>query len=153
PEDALRRFRKIELDFPSDAIMPKVHIGAGTVLASTGQLNAAMEEFQRARAGGPVDATTALSRLTVLDRVYVRPPALNTFRYTAKDGMVSGRISDVISMLAPANDTVYYATKSSVATIKPPRPADAPPPALKPRGLALDRSGHTIVIEAGTLRR
>jgi tetratricopeptide (TPR) repeat protein len=153
PEDALRRYRKIELDFPSSPIISKVHIGAGTVLASTGQLNAAMEEFQRARTGGDADATTALSRLTVLYRLYVRPPEINIFTYNAKDGMLMGKVSDVISMLAPAQDTLYYATKSSVATIKPPRSTDAPPQAAKPRGLALDRSGRPVVIEEGTLKR
>jgi hypothetical protein len=153
PEEALRRYRKILLDFPSDEIIPKVHVGAGSTLVSIGQLNAAFEEFQRARSGGEVDATTALSRLTSLYRLYVRPRDLSIFTYSANDGPLVGRVSDVISLSVLPSDAAYYATKSSVATVKPASPIDTPPPTLKPRGLAHDRSGRLVVIEAGMLKR
>jgi outer membrane protein assembly factor BamD (BamD/ComL family) len=155
PVEALRRYRQIEATFPTDPVLPKVHIGAGMALAATGDPVAAMEELQLARSDPEAreDAEVALARLTTLYRLYVKPTQVSAFVNAANDAVSRLKASDVLSVLVTPGGAAYFASKSAVIALNDLSRADPPPSALKPRGLAVDRFGRLVVIDGGTLKR
>ena len=153
PAEALARYRRIVAGYPSDPVIPKAHIGTGMVLAQIGDAVGAMEEFQFARdkESLPEDTDVALGRLTVLYRLYVRPPQISAFTYSAKDGAVSGRTNDVQSIVFTPRGEGYFTTKSAIMPLA--ARSEPPPATLKPRALAVDRRGRLVAIDAGVLKQ
>jgi TolA-binding protein len=154
PADALGQYRHVIATYPSDPIIPKVHIGAGMALAATGNLIDAMEEFQLARTAdaSAEDSQVALARLTALYRLYVRPPQVSPYTYAPNDAAFAGRVKEVHSIIITSRGEAYLATKSAILPLDPSH-STSPPAAAKPRGLTVDRAGRLIAIEGGSLKR
>jgi len=84
-------------------------------------------------------------------RLYVRPSQVPAFTYSAKDGALPGRTNDVQSIVLTARGEGYFTTKSAIVPLVP--RSEPPPATLKPRGLAIDRRGRLVVLEAGSLKQ
>ena len=153
PARALMRYRLVLASYPTHSIIPKAHIGAATALVATGDTAAALEEFQFARADGASreDADTALGRLSLLYRLYVRPAQASPFTTTAKD-VLAPRAKDVTSMAITPRGEGYFATKLAVLPFDASK-GDAPPGTVKPRAIALDERGRLVAIDGGSVKR
>ena len=153
PARALAKYRAIEATYPSDPVIAKVHVGAGAALAATGDVAAAMEEFQFARAEDvpKEDADAALARLSTLYRLYVRPATVSPFVSTAKD-VLAPRVKDVVSMVITPAGSGYFVSRQAVTPFESGKGEPAPG-AVKPRAVTLDELGRIIVIDAGTVKR
>jgi tetratricopeptide (TPR) repeat protein len=154
PLEALQRYRQLAAAHPRDSIISKVHIGTGMALAAIGETVDAMEEFQFARGttDSREDSDAALARLSVLYRLYVKPPQIGAFTYSNQEAGLPGRASDVHRVLITPRGAGYFTTKSAVIPFDPLR-VDPLPALVKPRGLTIDRAGRLVVIDAGTLMR
>jgi outer membrane protein assembly factor BamD (BamD/ComL family) len=152
PADAIARYRRLVAAYPTDAIIPKVHIGTAMALSATGDQVAALEEFQLARSvdAAREDADLARARATTLFRLYIRPAQAPAFAYSAKDSP-SIRAKDVTGMVVTARGQGYFSTRTAVVPFMP-SGAEPPPAAAKVRGVALDRLGRLVAIDAGSLK-
>jgi TolA-binding protein len=149
--EALERFRRVTTDFETSPAAAAAHFGTGMVLAAQGDPTGAMEEFQRVRNRWPDsrEAASALGRITILFRLYVRAKSGPAFALSA-DPIGPPKADNVHALKATPNDVVYYATDSGVALLT--AAGDRPPVAARPRTLTLDASGNIVVVEGNALR-
>ena len=125
-------------------------LGTGVLRAVTGDPVAAMAELQWVRDGWPdsPEAETALERITILYRLYVRSPE-RAF-VTSGEPVSTRRMPRVQELVVDAAGQVFYATDSGVGATDPAAAARAPA-GDDPRGLVLDRRGVVTAIVRGTL--
>jgi hypothetical protein len=122
------------------------------VLVSLGDPISAMEELQQVRNRWPktLAAATALSRITLLHRLYVRARSGPAYVLSGET-FGPAKLENVLSVTATSQDSVYWANATSVG-IATPANADKPPAVAKSRGLTLDTAGNLVAIDGGLLR-
>jgi TolA-binding protein len=151
-EDALVNLSRVTGGFPSSTAAASASLGAATALLALGDPMLALEELQQVRNRWPnsPQATTALARLTLIHRLYVRArggPAYTVSSETAGPA----RLLNVNGLIATRGRAVYYSGESAAGVVLP---ADAPPPpaVTRPRGLTLDADGNLVIIEIGGVK-
>ena len=154
PDDALQKLGTVQVEYSSHESVADAYLIAGQVLLSQGDPILAMEEMQQARNRFPSSpaAALALSRISLLHRLYVRAKATATPTYAAAADVIGpARLQNVLALAISPRQTVYYAAENSVG-IAAPATGDKPPVVQKPRGLALDTTGQAFVIDGASLR-
>lgn len=148
--EALNEYGRVTAEYADTVWAARASLGAGVLRAVTGDPVAAMAELQRVRDRWPdsPEAETALERITILYRLYVRSPAR---AFTPVGAPVSTRrMSRVQALLVNAEGQLFFATDSGVGATDPAAAIRAPV-GRRPRGLVLDRHGVVTAIVRGTL--
>jgi TolA-binding protein len=152
-DEALGNLERMTADFPADPASADAFVSAGRALVSLGDPILAMAELQHARDRWPTSAaaTTALARLTILDRLYIRPrTGRAAYAYRPEQGGPQ-KFEKFVGLAVTGTGAAYWATESGTGVLTP---ADAPrPPGVaKARGLTLDNTGALVVIDGANLR-
>ena len=151
-DEALAALGRVDLEYPTSISAAEAHLSAGRVLVSLGDPISAMDELQQVRNRWPntPEAAMALSRITLLYRLYVR--GKNGPAYVlSPDAVGPAKLENVVGLAATSTDKVYWASESGVG-VAVPATADPPPTVTRPRGLALDSAGNAIIVDTGVLR-
>jgi hypothetical protein len=139
-------------EYPSSRAAASASLGAARALLALGDPMLALEELQQVRNRWPdsPEAATALSRLTLIHRLYVRALAGEPYAVSAETAGPA-RLQDVNGLAATRDGAVYYSAEPGPGVLLP---AGAPPPpaVARPRGLTLDASGNLVVVEIGGLK-
>jgi TolA-binding protein len=151
-EEALVSMSRVTGEYPSSRAAASASLGAARALLALGDPMLALEELQQVRNRWPdsPEAATALSRLTLIHRLYVRALAGQPYAVSAET-VGPARLQDVNGLAATRSGAVYYSAESGAGVLLP---ADAPPPqaVTRPRGLTLDSSGNLVIVEIGGLK-
>jgi tetratricopeptide (TPR) repeat protein len=149
-EEALAAYGRVAAEYPETVWAARAGLGAGLLRARIGDPVAAMAELQHVRDQWPdsQEARTALQRITVLYRLYIRSPE----HAYGLDGepFSTQRSPRVEELVVDQQGRVFYATGSGIGTLDPDAAADAPSGG-RPRGLLLDRQGVVTAIVGGSL--
>jgi len=152
-QEALGHLERVTADFPANPAAADAFVSASRALVSLGDPILAMEELQQARDRWPktAAASTALARLTLLNRLYVRAKTGQAAYTYSPEQVGPQKFQNFVGMAVTGSGAAYWATESGVGIVTP---ADAPrPPSVpKPRGLTLDNTGALVVIDGATLR-
>lgn len=149
---ALANLSRVTAEFPSDPAAALAGLAAARVLVARGEPVPAMEELQQVRNRFPESdaARSALDRLTLLYRLYLRAP--HGPAWTAGDETAGpARLENVTGMATTGDGRVIWASETGLGLAAP---DGATPPAYvgRARGLALDRLGQPAVLEGTVLR-
>ena len=147
---ALDAYDQVAAAYPESVWAARASLGAALLRARRGDPVSAMAELQRVRDRWPesAEAETALERITVLHRLYIRSPE----RAFGQDGepFSTRRSPRIEALVVDGEGRVFYATESGVGALDPQALADAPSGG-RPRGLLLDRRGRVTAIVGGSL--
>ena len=146
--EALSEYGRVTGGYADTVWAARASLSAGLLLAVTGDPVSAMIEFQRVRERWPdsVESETALERITILYRLYVRSPDQAFMRV----GEAFDSRRRIRELLVNGEGQVFFATDSGVGATDPAAAARAPR-AERPRGLVLDRHGAVTAIVRGAL--
>jgi hypothetical protein len=119
---------------------------------SLGHPNSPWVAHPRVRTRPPASPApaTALARLTLLHRLYIRAPGAPAFGLSVETAGPA-KLENVLSVAVTSRNAVYWANETGIG-IAAPANADRPPSAAKPRGLTLDNAGGLVAIDGGLLR-
>ena len=114
--DALNRFNELAARYPGMPVVADGLLHAAALHAAAGESLKAMEALQRVRTRYPktAAAATALNQLTILHRIYLRPPVVAVFGYTRSVGGGAGRIRDFRDLLVNRANHLLVATRNAV---------------------------------------
>ncbi|HET9369914.1 MAG TPA: tetratricopeptide repeat protein [Vicinamibacterales bacterium] len=150
-DEAQARLGRVTADYASDPAAADAYLVSGQVLAAMGDPILAMEELQQVRNRFPDTpaAETALNRLTLLHRLYVR--AAKGPAYTAADAVGPARLENVVGLTLTGDNRLVWATETGVGVALP---AGAPAISFagKPRGLTLDSRGRVVPFDNMAVR-
>jgi len=148
--EALSQYARVTAGYASTVWAARASLGAGVLRAVIGDPVAAMAEFQGVRDRWPdsPEAETALERITILYRLYIRSPD-RAFTRVGEAFGTRGR-SRVQALLVNTDGQVFFATNSGVGVTDPGAAARAPE-VERPRGLVLDHRGVVMAIVRGAL--
>ena len=148
--EAIDEYGRITVEYADTVWAARASLGAGVLRAVGGEPVAAMAELQRVRDRWPnsPEAETALKRITILYRLYVRSPER---AYTRVGEPVSTRGRPRIrELVVTADGQLFFATNSGVTATDRAAAASAPV-GDRIRGLVLDRRGVVTAIVRGAL--
>jgi TolA-binding protein len=151
-EDALVSFSRVAGEYPSSPAAAGASLGAARALLSLGDPMLALEELQQVRNRWPSspEAATALARLTLLHRLYVRSKSGPVYTVTTETAGPA-KLQEVNGLVATRAGALYFSADSGAGIVQP-ADAPAPPAVTRPRGLALDAAGNLVVIEIGGVK-
>jgi TolA-binding protein len=151
-EDALVSLSRVTGGWPSSSAAASASLGAASALLSLGDPMLALEELQQVRNRWPNsrEATTALARLTLIHRLYVRSRGGPVYS-VATEPVGPPRLQNVNGLIATRGRAVYYSSESGAGNVLP-ADAPAPPAVTRPRGLTLDADGNLVIVEIGGVK-
>jgi TolA-binding protein len=151
-EEALSNLSRVQVEYSSSESAADAYVVAGRVLVAQGDPILAMEEMQQARNRWPnaPAAATALSRISLLHRLFVRAKAGPAYTL-ANETVGPARIEGVVAMAVTPKNAVYWAADTGVGIVAPPG-ADKPPAAQKPKTIITDTTGQLYVVDNNQLR-
>lgn len=148
---ALGNLMRVAFEYPRDSAAADAHLAAGRILLSQGDPVSAMEELQQVRNGWPDTpaAATALARLSIVHRLYVRGAKGPAFALSTQT-IGPAKLRDVHSVVMNARGQLYAASEQVVTPLTP----NAPPAGAggKTRSLLVDAAGNAVALEAAALR-
>jgi len=150
--DALASLGRVSLEYSSHSAAAEASLASGRVMVSLGDPISAMEELQSVRNHWPnaPEAQTALARITLLQRLYVR--AAKGPAYTLSTESVGpAKLNGVVALTVSPKGYLYWATEQAVGT-NAPASETAIPSVGKPRALAVDTAGMVTVLETSAIR-
>jgi hypothetical protein len=149
---ALGNLMRVLAEYPRDLAAADAGISAGRVFLSMGDPISALEQLQQVRTEFPEGpaAGQALSRLTILHRLYVRAPRGPAFVLGAEP-VGPARLRDVRALARARDGALYWASEQTTGVVLP-AAARLPTPGGRPRNLTVDAAGNVIVVEAAALR-
>jgi TolA-binding protein len=149
--EALVHLGRVGVEYPTDPAAAAAAITSSGIRVALGDPVSAMEELQQVRNRWPADpiAADALDRLTLLHRLYLRTRAGAAYALTT-DTIGPAKLENVTGVAA-SGGAIYWAGETAIGVAGGAGTA-APPAVAKARGLALDRSGRLVVLDAGSLR-
>jgi hypothetical protein len=111
-----------------------------------------MEELQQVRNRWPdsAAAAVALSRITLLHRLYVRAPAGAGFAQSTET-VGPARLRDVVRLVRTPAARIYWGSGSGMGVLDP-TAADRLPVFARFRGLTADAAGHPVAIDSASLK-
>jgi TolA-binding protein len=148
--EALDAYGRVTAEHAGTVWAARASLGAGVLRAIAGNPVEAMAELQGVRDSWPdsPEAETALERITMLYRLYIRPPE-RTFTI-AGEPFSTARAPRIEELLVNGDGQVFYATDSGVAATDQAAAAQVPAGG-RPRALVLDRRGVVTAIVRGAL--
>lgn len=150
--EALSLLGRVSLEYSSHTAAAEASLASGRVMVSLGDPISAMEELQQVRNRWPntPEAQTALARITLLQRLYVRAGRGPAY-VLSNETVGPAKLNNVSALALSPKGYLYWSTDSTVGTTAP---ASEPAiPALgKPRGLAFDTSGTLAILEQSAIR-
>jgi TolA-binding protein len=150
--EALAALGRVGLEYSSHPAAAEAYLASGQVMVSLGEPISAMEELQQVRTRWPAspEAETALARITLLHRLYVRATKAPAYALSTET-VGPAKLSNVVALTRSRRGDLYWATENAVGTTAP--ASEPRVPALgKPRGLALDAAGMVNVLETSAIR-
>jgi hypothetical protein len=151
-DDALMQLTRIEKDFPTTTVAAEAFLEAGRALVAVGYPATAMQELQKVRtrqwprlleADVAALREVALARITLLQRIYLRPNA----PFSGPGKPFGASVQNVFALRVSGKNAVYWAAERGVG----PTTWAPLPPAKDLRGLTLDATGKPVVIDGGQL--
>jgi tetratricopeptide (TPR) repeat protein len=151
-EEALSNLGRVQVEYSSSEAAADAYVVAGRVLVAEGDPILAMEEMQQARNRWPssVAAGTALSRISLLHRLFVRAKAGPAYTLSP-DSVGPPKVEGVVGMAVTPKGSVYWAAETGTGLLAP-AGGDKPPAAQKPRLLTTDNTGQLFVVDNNQLR-
>jgi outer membrane protein assembly factor BamD (BamD/ComL family) len=151
-DEALASLGRVTAEFSTDPAAADAYLTAGDVLVAMGDPIVAMEELQQVRNRWPESAwaATALDRITLLHRLYVRAPHGPAYRAVA-EGAGPARLENVVGLTLTGDQRVIWATETGIG-VAAPADAERPTASGRPRALALDAQGRLTLVENTLLR-
>jgi TolA-binding protein len=152
-DDAMASLVRVGVEYASHPAASHAFLQAGLVLTSKGDAIGAMEELQqvRNRWPGSREAETALGRLTMLHRLYVRAKGGGAAFAATAETAGPARLQDVLALGQHVDGSLYWVGENGLGALAPAK-APAPPAAQRPRGFARDSAGALWAIEVGAIR-
>ena len=149
-EEALDRFGRVVLEYPRSVWSARARMSSAKCLALAGRVPDAMGALYRVSAmfegGEPAAAARTLG--TILNRLYVRPPAQPA--YVPSERSVTGpggRLRDVSALAIAPDGSLYVAARSGISVLDsrgvPVRAAGAG----EIRDMALDARGRAVAVQ------
>ena len=150
--DALASFGRVEVEYPASAAAADAYLGGARALVSLGEPISAIEDLQQVRNRWPNTpaAAAALSRITLLHRLYVRARGGPAYLLSS-ESLGPAKIDNGLAVKVTGRDAIYWAGEATLGSAAPAN-AERPPAATKPRGLTLDNTGSLVVMDGGLLR-
>jgi TolA-binding protein len=151
-DDALASLARVQVEYSAHESAADAYLAAGRVLVALGDPLLAMEEMQQSRNRWAASraAATALSRISLLHRLYVRTRAGAAYAAGA-EAVGPAKIQNVQSIVVTPRNAVYWASESGVGIVAP-TGAEKPPGAQRPRLLTVSATGQVFVVEGTALR-
>jgi TolA-binding protein len=151
-DEALANLGRVDLEYPTSPAAAEAHLSAGRVLLSLGDPISAMDELQQVRNRWPntPEAALALSRISLLHRLYVRSMTGPAW-VVATDPVGPPKLESVVGLAVVGGARLYWATESGVGAVTS-TSGEIMPTVAKPRSLFLDTLGNLIVADSGVLR-
>ena len=151
-EDALVNLSRVTGGFPSSSAAASASLGAATALLALGDPMLALEELQQVRNRWPKSpqATTALARLTLIHRLYVRSRSGPAYT-VGTEAAGPAKLQNVNGLIATRGRAVYYSNEAGAGIVVP-ADAPAPPAVTRPRGVTLDADGNLVIVEIGGVK-
>ncbi|MDP7338995.1 MAG: tetratricopeptide repeat protein [Vicinamibacterales bacterium] len=148
--EALDAYGRVTAEYAATLWAARASLGSAVLRAATGDPIAAMAELQGVRDRWPdtPEAETALERITILYRLYIRPPE-RTFTIVGEP-FSTARSPRIDELLVNREGQVFFATDAGVSATDTTAAARAPTGG-RPRGLVLDRRGVVTAIIRGAL--
>lgn len=114
--DALNRFQDLASRYPGMPVVAEGLLHTAVLHASAGEPLKAMEALQRVRTRFPKApaAARALNQLTILHRLYLRPPPTALFGYARSVSGSAGKFRDFRDLLVDHDNHLLVATRSAV---------------------------------------
>jgi TolA-binding protein len=150
-EDARVSLNRVVAEFPTNAAAADAYLAAGPVLVALADPLTAMEDLQQVRNRWPDSpaAKTALDRITLLHRLYIRGRSGPAFTLSP-ESIGPARLQKAVALALSSQPTLYFATESGLGVLTP-GGTPFPKTVARPRGLAVDRTGQLVAIDAGQL--
>lgn len=149
-EEALERFGRVVLEYPRSAWSAHARTSSAKCLALAGRVPDAMRALYRVSAMSPgaesLDAARTLG--TILNRLYVRPPAQPAYVPSERTiAGAGGRLRDVSALALSPDGSVYVAGRAGISVFDsrglPVRAAAAG----EIRDMALDPRGRAVGVQ------
>lgn len=149
-EDALERFGRVVLEYPRSVWAARSRMSGAKCQALAGRVPEAMRALYRvsAMAPGGEAATAARTLGTILNRLYVRPPAQPAYVPAERSiAGAGGRLRDVSALAFAPDGSLYVASRSGISVFDsrgvPVRAAGAG----EIRDMALDPRGRAVAVQ------
>jgi TolA-binding protein len=149
-DEALDRFGKVVLEYPRSLWSARARMSSAKCLALAGRVPEAMGALYRVSATSPGTESAVAARTlgTILNRLYVRPPAQPAF-VPAERSLTGpgGRLRDVKAIAIAPDGSVYVAGRAGISVLDtkglPLRAAAAG----EIRDMALDARGRAVGVQ------
>jgi TolA-binding protein len=151
-DDALANLGRVQVEYSAHDAAADAYVAAGRVLVSQGDPILAMEEMQQARNrwGNSPAAARALSRISLLHRLYVRSKGGPAYA-AAADQIGPARLEGVTSLVVTPRNAVFFANENGIGAATT-GAVEKLPQAQRPRALTVDATGDLFVLEGMQLR-
>lgn len=151
-DDALANLGRVTAEYPATQAAAEAYLAAGRVLVALGRPALAMEELQQVRNRWPDSeaAATALARITLLHRLYIRASAGPAYAQT-QEAVGSSRLRDVRRLVRAGDGRIYWATDSNLGLIGA-TATDRVPVFSRLRALTVDAAGNPIAVDSASLK-
>jgi TolA-binding protein len=151
-DEALASLGRVTSEYSAHPAAAEAYLTAARVLMALGTPGLALEELQQVRNRFPdsPSAATALERLTLLHRLYIRAEHGPAYRASSETAGPA-RLENVVGMQTAADGRVIWAAESGLGAAAP-QGAAQPQYVGRARGAGLDAEGRVIVIEGNVLR-
>ena len=152
-DDALSSLARVQVEYSAHESAADAYLAAGRVLVAQGDPLLAMEEMQQARNrwGATRAAATALSRISLLHRLYVRTKTGGAAYTAASETVGPPKVEGVTSMVVTPRNAIYFANENGIGIVAP-AGADKPISSPRPRFITTNATGQLFVVEAAALR-
>jgi len=151
-DEALANLGRVTAEYPAGQAAAEAYLTAGQVLVALGRPILAMEELQQVRNRWPdTDAAArALSRITLLHRLYVRAPAGAAFAQTS-ESIGPSRLRDVVRLVRTGTGRIYWSSESAFGPVDA-GAGDRAPAFARFRLLTVDAAGNPIAVDSASLK-
>jgi TolA-binding protein len=154
-DEARANLARVAAEYPGSTAAAQAGLSAARVLVAGGDPVGAMEELQQVRNHWPSapEAAVALSRLTLLHRLYIRATNGPAFAPVAETPGPA-KLADVSGLVIDRRGTLFWASATGIAGVdREGRPAPSVPAVARPRGLAAEIDGGVVAFDTGSLKR
>lgn len=143
-DDALDRYRRVEMEYPRSRWAARAGVAAGFCLVQSGAPIRALEELQRVRTQfpGTPEATEALNGNSILYRLYVRAPGQPPYSFAKRYvGAETAKFKDVVGIAIDPAGRILLGHKQGVAIFDDKATLVKTIPADTPSAVFLDERG------------
>jgi TolA-binding protein len=152
--EALDKFDAVTMAYPSASWAAAAQLSSAACLAAGGRPIDAMQELQRIILGAPAspEAQQARTLNTIINRLYVRPPARSPYGFSGKSiAGAGGRLRDVSAMAFGSDGSLFVTSRTGVLALDQKGTTLRSTPAVEPRALFVDHQGRVLAAQKALL--